>query len=189
MGRSSATALLALQKAPYLDPAYTAIGRPVLEWAVRVNKAYYENDKVTLAKHHDAWEAHKGVMLMANHKNEDMWKHVCGPATGVMASLCGINWIPRAYYQWEIDIGETVNIRDMIPYLVKRFLYKSITRQLWATSDMAKADDQKIGSFELDRPFWPPARKVIFGPNKEFGSEKSCGCGVCGCRGHHLQSL
>ena len=46
MGGSSATAVLALQKSPYLDPAYTAIGRPVLEWAVRVNKAYYENDRV-----------------------------------------------------------------------------------------------------------------------------------------------
>ena len=48
MGGSSATAVLALQKSPYFDPAYTAIGRPVLEWACRVNKAYYENDTETL---------------------------------------------------------------------------------------------------------------------------------------------
>ena len=115
IGGSSATAVLALQKGPLVDPAFTAIGRPVLEWAVRVNKAHYEDNHSEINLLKDAWQAHIGDMLITNREGGDMWKKVRGPATAVMASLCGINWKPRAYYQWETDTGETVNLRDEIP--------------------------------------------------------------------------
>ena len=92
-----------------MDPAFTAIGRPVLEWAVRVNRSHYDKDTEQNNLLKEAWQAHIGDMLITNKEGGDLWNKVRGPATAVMASLCGIGWKPRAYYQWETDIGETDN--------------------------------------------------------------------------------
>ena len=165
IGGSSATAVMSLQKSRLLDPAYTAIGLPVLEWAMRVNKAHYEEDARAKQLHKNAWEAQQRIIFTA----DDPWQHVCGPASAVMATLRGINWVPRAYYEWETDDGRRINLHEQIPYFVRHVLNESITRQLWSTTTMYNNDTQKVGNKELDRPFWAPMRKVIFGNDPELG--------------------
>ena len=65
IGGSSSTAVMALQRSKLLDPAYKAVGIPILEWAMRVNRAYYENDEKTTCLHKTDWEAHKRIILTA----------------------------------------------------------------------------------------------------------------------------
>ena len=48
---------MALEKCRLFDPAYKAVGLPVLEWAMRDNQAQYEDDVATKNQHRDAREA------------------------------------------------------------------------------------------------------------------------------------
>ena len=164
----STTIVLALQRDRYADPAFRATLAPIQEWAIRVNRASYENNVPVLKQMSQAWEAHKRVLMTAT----DPWQHVCGPASATMATLIGIGWKPLSYKVWISDMKETLDLVNAIPYVVKQKINDAVERRLWHASSLAIDDEEHwtpAACDEKDRPYWYPLRCVVLGNDKRVG--------------------
>ena len=100
-GGSSRIDLL-LQAQRDIDPAFAANCAPLLEWAKRVNNAFYHKDENAVIRMRGAWSAAMANMLHDNASEDQVWDSVRGPASACIATLGRIGWDINISNAWRV---------------------------------------------------------------------------------------
>ena len=91
---------LMLQTVQHIDPLYDATVLPLLEWATRINVAFFNNHSGTLKAHEHAWTTAIGRILEDENKQTNIWKRVRGPASACILTLLRVSWSPNGTSGW-----------------------------------------------------------------------------------------
>ena len=104
---------LLLQGSRDIDPAFAANCAPLLEWAKRVNMAFYHKDIDTVSKMRTAWSAAMADLHRDNTEGKNAWDSVRGPASACIVTLGRIGWDIGLSNGWRVWIGRSGNEIDL----------------------------------------------------------------------------
>ena len=102
-GGSSRIDLL-LQGPKDIDLAFAANCAPLLEWAKRVNMAFYHKDSDTVNSMRTAWSAAIASLYQDNIDGKKVWDSVRGPASACIVTLGRIGWDINLSNAWRVWI-------------------------------------------------------------------------------------
>ena len=119
---------LMLQKVQFIDPLFDATVLPLLEWAIRLNVAKFNNHIGTLKTHEHAWHAAIGRILKVEEDKVKVWKRVRGPACACILTLLRISCSPNdaeGWQCWKAQEDRKLNLFSITPHELKNKLRKA----------------------------------------------------------------
>ena len=126
---------LLLQSQRDIDPSFDANCAPLLEWAKRVNMAYYNKDLSCIEIMRSARASAIANMLGDNSDEHRVWTIVRGPASACIATLGRIGWDIGITNSWRIWIdrnGDDVDLAAIHHHSLKK---KALTRHTHCSLD------------------------------------------------------
>ena len=150
-----------------IDPAFAANSAPLLEWAKRVNLAFYHKNADTISKMRGAWSSALANMRSVQDEGLEPWDYFKGTANACIVTQGRIGWkidISNAWRVWTDRDGVEHDLAHTTHHGLKQILRRDIAILLWTQSTLnEKAND--------NQGLWlEPTRAVVFGKDKLLGA-------------------
>ena len=164
---------LLLQGPKDIDPAFAANCLPLMEWAKRINIAFYHQDADTVCKMRNAWAAAMANLHHDSLKGVKVWDSVRGPASACIATLGRIGWdihISNAWRVWIDRDGNEIDLASFHLYILNKVLHRDIAVMLWSQSTLNHEINDKVGDLSALGLWLEPTRSVVLGKDKQLGA-------------------
>ena len=120
-----------------------------MEWAKRINSAYFHKDSNVISRLRGAWAA---AMANLHHDKTNgimLWESVRGPASACIATLGRIGWdvhISNAWRVWMDRNGYEIDLAETPIHSLKQHLVRDIATALWTQSAFNQGIQDELSS-------------------------------------------